>query len=32
MFILAPVIGAIIAAVAGKYLFEDPGSPALPGS
>lgn len=28
MFILAPVIGAVIAAVAWKYLFEDSGSPA----
>lgn len=28
MFILAPVIGAIIAAVVWKYLFEDSGSPA----
>jgi aquaporin Z len=28
VFILAPVIGAIIAAITWKYLFEDSGSPA----
>jgi aquaporin Z len=28
LFITAPVIGAMIAAVAWKYLFEEPGSPA----
>jgi aquaporin Z len=28
LFIVAPVIGAVIAAVVWKYLFEDPSSPA----
>jgi len=28
LFLVAPVIGAVIAAVAGKYLFEDTSSPA----